>query len=240
MRKILLFIAVIAFASCSKSGGGDFETEIPKKVSKFKLENINLEGVWESTSYPIRIISFSDDKLFSGLLDDNTIDDGDYSINGDTIIVKNTYHGYDIKFELVSARNDALFFNIWYLGSSEYGYMKEKKVSVEFRKTTDDPCARHNRLVGKNIEVNTSHDNVVWEWDLSVIQHDFMTFALKLNQSSKVTHTGTVHYFYYPPTLYFTLYKDGDIWLTNIFTPVNKRFVEIDSNGRISIKRESR
>lgn len=241
MRKILyltiMLVFGIVFTSCSKGGNGDNEVEPEPKGVKFKLDNFDLTGVWESTTYPTRIISFSDDNLFSGILDDNTIDDGDYSIVGDTILIKNTYHGYNIRLELISARNGTIFFNMSYLSSSEYGNMSEKKVSVEFKKRDDEACSRHNRLIGKNIEVNTSHNNVVWNWYLSVVQHNFMTFDAELNHNN-IKYKGTVHYFYLPPYLYFTIYEGGDMWSNSVFSPINKRLVEIDSNGKISIKKE--
>ena len=238
MRRFAYFLFAAILIGCSGGGNDEKEVEIPKKQVKFKTDNLNLVGVWQATSGQLRIISFSEDNLFSGVLDKNTIDDGDYSITGDTIFVKNTYHGYNIRIELVSARDDKIFCRLKYLGSSDYGGMSEKEETVEFKKTEDEACSKHNFLVGKNIEVNTSHNNVVWDWDLSVIQHNFMTFALKLNQSSIVKYTGTVHYFYLHPMLYFTIYESGEMWITNIFKPVNKRVVEIDSKGRIKFKIE--
>ena len=235
MRKILFLFVIASFIGCSKDSDEE-DVKKPEKAVEYKLNKTDITGVWAENNYS-SFFSFSSDKLFSGLIDDYTIEDGDYTIVGDTILVTNTYQGYNIKIVITGVTENTISGNIKYLAHDSGWDTYENMRSFSLKKTTDTPCGRRNALIGKNFATYTNY-NGGSQYHFSVIQYNFMTYMLKKVGSSYVNYSGITHYVYLPPYIYYTTYNDDGVFLHNGQTVVNIARVTIDSDGSVKLSRE--
>ena len=222
----------LTFLSCSKSDD-DGEMAPSQKESIFKIDKTDIVGVWRNLSSNT-FLSFSSDKLFSGLMDEYTIDDGNYSINGDTIKVNNTYFGYDIRMVVISATDNTISLNIEYLSLSRNEELKKTSKQITFQKTDEAPCSKDNVLIGRSFSASSTYGGGS-KYNFFVLKHNIMTYTLTSYSSGIVKSSGSVHYLYLPPKIYFTVYDDYGIFVYYGQEILNVREVNLD-DGYISLK----
>lgn len=115
-------------------------------------------------------VSFSANGYNSALLSNTFIDDGDYTINGDTILVHNTYFANTTKYVVNDITNDALTVTITYKDR----WTEEKTVKAKFNKAIDTPCVKTHALAGKSYlaQYAFKYGGQMWRKDfLATIRH---------------------------------------------------------------------
>lgn len=87
MNKIIMYIvlslSVLVFANC---GGSDEQSVEEPHPSESEILSQKIVGVWKNGAY---FVSFSKEHFSSAFLNSQTLDEGEYFINKDTIIVNN-------------------------------------------------------------------------------------------------------------------------------------------------------
>ena len=239
MRKNLFYLVVVsvmtfAFFGCSKDSDGDSITLPPENKKSYRLEKTDLVGVWRSASYDNAILSFSSNKLFSGLLDEYTIDDGDYSVVGDTIKINNSYLGYNIRFEINNATDKTISGKLKYLALDSQGNTYENTKSITLNKTDEPACERRNILIGKSFSFQTVYLKGS-KYTFSITQHNLMTYTLTTISNGKVNQTGISHYIYLHPKMYYTTYNEYGVFLHMGQYVVNTKIVDINPDGSVTI-----
>ena len=146
MKKVLFLIFItflgISFSSCSSDD--DEGTNPGLEQSNYKIHDNNIVGVWRGGNY--YFVSFSSDKHNASLISNKFLDEGDYSIKGDTITVSNKYFGNETKYVVNSLSSNKLSMTITYNDRWE----GKKVVTMDLTKSEAEPCTKTNDLVGKH------------------------------------------------------------------------------------------
>lgn len=220
MKKIL-FAAIIALAgtaivSCSSNND---DGDNSPKVS-FKIHDDNIIGVWKTESD--RFVSFSSDKFNSSLLSDKFIDEGNYTVSGDTIAVINQYFNNTTKYVVDEINDKSLVMTVTY----DDRWDGQKKVKLQLTKSIDVPCSKSNGLVGKSFmaQYNVSHGSQ--HWNKTFTTYNSMSCA-RTDVSS--TAPATFYYVYLAPKIYFYVIRNNMFY----YDTVRYDNVKLNSNGQI-------
>lgn len=222
MKKVLFLIFItflgISFSSCSSSD--DDGTNPGSEQSNFKIHDNNIVGVWKCGNY--YFVSFSSDKHNASLISNKFLDEGDYSIKGDTITVSNKYFGNETRYVVNSLTSDKLSMTITYNDRWE----GKKTETMSFTKSEDEPCTKTNDLVGKSYyaQYSVSHGSQHWN-------KTFLTYnTISCTRSDAASSTpSTFYYVYMKPTIYFYVIRSNEFY----YDTVRCGKVEFNSNNQI-------
>lgn len=235
MRRFIylyLMMFTLSLLSCGGSDGTNTEDN-PEPDPELTVKE-KIKGVWRQKDLPQFFISFSDDMFYSAYLDEKTLDDGDYAVDGNTIKITHSYLGYDTKYDISKVKDDELTCKITYISLNESPVQEKTKI-VTFKKTSEKPSVKQNKLIGKTFETFTPYNGGL-KLEHTVIAHNYMTFAAKTYSSGIVTFTGAVHYVYLPPKILFTRYRDGEIFVYSGISYINAWNVVVEEDGRLTLE----
>lgn len=151
MKTRTIFFAVLAtvLAACSSS---DDENSEPASVHHVNKENI--VGVWRNGDY---FVSFSEEGFMSAYLSNTAIAEGDYTIDGDTIVAESSAFS-STKFVVNSISSNTLNCTVT---SYDLGGVRDNTrpalLTEVLSLTLSDasPCVKENVLVGKSFSYDT-------------------------------------------------------------------------------------
>ena len=222
MKNVLLaamiLLAGASFTSCSSS---DDDGTIPgAEKPNYKIHDNNIVGVWRGGNY--YFVSFSSDKHNASLISNKFLDEGDYSIKGDTITVSNKYFGNETKYVVNSLSSNKLSMTITYNDRWE----GKKTETMSFTKSEDEPCTKTNDLVGKSYYAQYSVSHGSQHWNKTFLTYNTMSCTRSDAASSTPS---TFYYVYMKPTLYFYVIRSNEFY----YDTVRCGRVEFNSNNQI-------
>lgn len=205
-----------SFVSCSSSDDGDDGSP----AIKYKIHDNNIVGVWKSGSD--HFVSFSSDKYNSSLLNNKFIDEGKYTVKGDTITVNNQYFGNSTKYVVDEISNSSISFTITYNDRWE-GKKTEK---MRFAKADDTPCSSSNNLIGKSFMAQYSVSHGSQHWNKAFATNNTISCTRTDAESSTPS---TFYYVYLAPKIYFYVIRYNEFY----YDTVRYDNVELDENNQI-------
>lgn len=214
--KLFLASSLLALTACGGSSSDSPDSPLPQ----YKVHDGNLYGVWRNGSN--NFVSFSPEKYNSSLLTNTFIDEGDYTIKGDTIMVNNTYFNKTTKY-VVNAINDTqLSVTITYKDP----WNGTKTQTMQFKKTTESPCAKTHNLVGKSYYAQYNTNSGAQHWNKIFTSYNIMNST---REDVVKSAPATFYYVYLPPKLYFYVIRSGDFY----YDTVRYGDVEFNENNQI-------
>ncbi|MBQ9204727.1 MAG: hypothetical protein IJ155_10880 [Prevotella sp.] len=203
MKQILVLLALSAMLVCSCSSGDDSPVE---ETPKYKLDANSIVGVWRSGDY---WVSFSEDGFYSAFFnigDNERIDDGDYTIDGDVVTIKNYEHTTELSLKALSSAS--MTFDM------TYNYpLTSKKVTQEmsFSKADGIPCKADDILVGKSFsydDVSESHGGKIITFT-NILCDDRIILTEYSEKNSGGESMQWRYYVYLPPCIYHVRISSG-------------------------------
>lgn len=155
---------------CSKEDSSEKETP------KYKLDTNSIVGVWRSGDYWVSFSENGYNSAFFNINGDERIDEGSYTIKGDTVEVEHTLYFGETKYVINSISSTTLQMTIAY---NYYGFYHDEDVNtwiytpITLTKTTETPTEKADGL-----------DGFVFE------NEAIFTYEGK---DYDVTHTNTIH-----------------------------------------------
>lgn len=224
MKKRFSMLPIFAFAASmfmlSACGDDDDSGSTIPQTPSYKIKNGNIVGVWRNGSDCF--VSFSANGYNSALLSNTFIDDGDYTINGDTILVHNTYFANTTKYVVNDITNDALTVTITYKDR----WTEEKTVKAKFNKAIDTPCVKTHALAGKSYLAQYAFKYGGQMW-----RKDFFNYntASCTRQDLAQSTPSTFYYVYLAPKIYFYVIQYSMFY----YDTVRYGTVVLDANNQI-------
>lgn len=156
--KQVLFMAMLAaglmLAGCAKEDSSGMETK--DNTGQQALIKEQIVGVWRNGDY---WVSFSEDGFMCGYISDKCIMEGDYNIDGNTVIVSDGYrliraYGKNTSFAVNSISESKLSLTATYndltiLYRGDEGLIHQITQNYSFERTQETPCIKNNPLIGK-------------------------------------------------------------------------------------------
>lgn len=199
---LLLFVSML-FTAC---GGNDGSDEDHGSSVTYKVHDNNIVGVWKNGD---KFVSFSAEKYNSALLTNTFIDEGDYKINGDTIYVYNNYFNKTTKYIVNSLTSNSLSVTVTYKDN----WSGEKTQSLQFTKTSENPCSKNHNLVGKSFyaQYNTNSGSQHWNKEFTT----YNSISCTRTDVAKSTPS-TFYYVYNSPKIYFYVIRSGEFYYDTV------------------------
>lgn len=200
-----LLLAVIA-AGCSS---GSDEPEVP--TPQYKVTKENIVGVWRSGDY---WVSFSEDGYNSAYFpieNDERIDEGSYTISGDTITVENSLY-YSTTRYIVSSLSGGILkmmqiYNMF--GSSRfYGDDYDIETSLTLTKSDERPPVKINEFGGLSFSYRGAADKEFFTCDSLIYHNTFNEDYHEIKYTTDVKNkwgssgAGWQYYIYLSPVIY--------------------------------------
>ena len=213
--------AMVVLTLCIMSCEGDSNEFTPKEETpNYKIHDGNIVGVWKNGDY---FVSFSTDNFNSAVLSRTYLDEGIYSVVGDTIVVRNDYFSHSTKYVVESITSSSISLKISYV---DYKGIEQKTTGV-FSKTNDEPCSKNHNLVGKSYYSMYASKNGAQHWNKL-----FQTYN---TMSCTRTDVGSYnpylfYYIYLPPRMYFYIKRNS----TFDFDAIKFCNIEFDANNQIA------
>ena len=198
MKRVLTIALLVGamLAGCSKEDSENMEEQT--------LTKEQIVGVWRNGDY---WVSFSEDGYNSAYLpyfDFESIDEGDFSIDGDTITVENSYFFNRTKYVVQKSESNNLVLELIYPHPHIGGDQSIFRKIISFQKTDLTPCKKEDGLKGVTFNCNV----------LSKINKKQTTFQVKIENSpyhnlgwKSAETSGNGYYIYLNPVIYFVLFE---------------------------------
>lgn len=216
MKNFILLLGIIGITCGCSSEDSDTQGKTPI----YKIHDNNIVGVWKNGSDCF--ISFSSDKFNSALLSNKFIDEGDYSINGDTILVNNKYFNQITKYVVNNINDNYLSVTVTY----EDRWEGKKSVCAQFEKTSDTPCSKSHNLIGKTFLAQYATNYGSQNWNKEFFSYN--TASCTRTDVAKSTPS-TFYYVYLPPKIYFYVIQYGMFY----YDTIRYDNVTLDNNNQI-------
>lgn len=222
MKKLKIWsmiMLVVMAQSLMVACGDDGDDNNQPKPPTYKIHDNNIVGVWKNGNY---FVSFSSDNFNSSILSTSYLDEGDYSVNGDTIIVRNSYFNHQTRYVVKSISEFSLNIEISYID-----YLgKENIVNKNFTKTTDIPCSKSHNLIGKTYNASYAGYKGLQHWNKVFSTYNIITCTC--TDAGSYTPF-TCYYIYLPPKIYFYVkgYSEFE------FDRIKYADIILDSNNQI-------
>lgn len=156
MKKILFYFLLLLvptlLVSCGGSSDDDGQPSTPA-VNEEEVLKEKIIGVWKDTDQ--HFISFSKENFYSSYLDEAFVDEGDYTVSKDSVIVRNKFRGLTTKYVIKSVTDSKLVCEAHYTQFNVNGRDYESKDvirTITFTKSTETPCVKDHNLIGKTWE----------------------------------------------------------------------------------------
>jgi len=230
MNKIIMYIVLsltaLAFASCGSSDEPSGEENHP---SESEIISQKIVGVWKNGAY---FVSFSKEHFNSAFLNSQTIDEGTYSVNKDTILVNNSFRGVQTKYVIKSIIDSTLTCEVTYHPFNIRGYSDAPKAETKvmtFKQTKDKPCVKEHNLIGKTYEARywAGYDGRCTFSQYNIM--DFYRTWFDKKHAHTTDHLTRYYVYLSPEYIYFIQWTDG-----GIMWDVQHLKVKLNSDGQIS------
>ena len=224
MRRTTLFLtlamSLTCMVSCKDSNNEPTEQQVDNKSK--------IIGTWESGEY---ILSFNKEGFYSAYIADEFLDSGDFMIDNNSIVCKNTYFNRETIYNIESVTNESLAVSISY--KDNYGNPFNKKLS--FNKSDLEPAVKDNPYISKSIS---------WLTDVfGYVTHTFTTYNLITKTATKgsaARHPLTLYYIIIGNKFYYQ-HLDVHIgqmptiggWPTAKWDEVIPNIIKLNENGTI-------
>lgn len=234
-----LLLAVIA-AGCSS---GSDEPEVP--TPQYKVTKENIVGVWRSGDYWVSFSSDGYNSAYFPIENDERIDEGSYTISGDTITVESQLYYSWTKYIIRSISDTSVSLTIIYnfsgttsVQNDDYDISKD----ITLTKSNDTPCIIDDGLDRKTYEtteifnINGKKYNIKQE-NTFYKEYHFIKFENLYPEKDteifrNIPKTGGRYYIYLPPYLY-TVKTPSDLgYKRNV--PVEKGTLTTNTDGSIN------
>lgn len=201
-----MLVAGMLMTGCSK----DSESMGTKDNTELTKEQI--VGVWRSGDY---WVSFGNDGFYSAFffIDDvERIDDGNFTIDGDVLTIKNPEHSTSIVVKKLSKTSITIVMEYTYPGLARKTTVTKE---MNFTKTNEIPCKSNDYLVGKSFsyeDTSDVHDGRVITF-FNEIPYNDRIMVSKYSEPGRYGNSVLQYYVYLPPLIYHAILRSGGIYL---------------------------
>ena len=212
---LMTTLITLVFISCSSENTDESQNEVT-----YKINSDNIVGVWRANDN--KFISFSSDKFNSSLLSNTFIDEGDYFIKGDTITVTNSYFNKTTRYVVNSINNETLSVSINYIDP----FLGEQSSTIIFKKTTETPCSKNHKLVGKSYYAQYNTNSGSQHWNKVFLTYNILSCN---RQDIASSYPSSFYYIYLRPKMFFYVIRNNDYF----YDTVRYNEIQLNEQGQI-------
>lgn len=223
MKRKLFLLSVMTLYFCvfsCNSDDGDIKKEEKEQTPTFNVTSTNIVGVWLDGAGSF--ISFSSDNYNSTVIKSSLVDEGDYTIIGDTIYVTNSFFGRKTKYVITSITNERIWVTITY---TDYKGNKQELMSV-YKRSDKEPCRKDNLLVGKSHNGQYATKGKSTFWTTTSMSHNTMYCSCTTIGNYQPF---TLYYVYLHPKMYFYIIGNA----SSLYEGVRVKEISYEENGKI-------
>lgn len=202
----MALMAGMMLAGCSKSDGDE-------PAPQYKLTKDNIVGVWRSGDYWVSFSSDGYNSAYFPIENDERIDEGIYTVNGDTITVENSLYYSTTRYIINSLSGGALKMTQIYNIFKSSRFVEDDydiKTSLTLTKSGEQPPVKINDFAGMTFSYRGAADKEFFTCD-SLTYHN--TFSNEEYHEIRYTTDvedrwgnaggGLQYYIYLSPFIYY-------------------------------------
>lgn len=229
--------AGMMLAGCSKSDD--------EPAPQYKLTKDNIVGVWRSGDYWVSFSSDGYNSAYFPIENDERIDEGTYTVNGDTITVASQLYYSWTKYVIKSISETSVSLTIIYNFYGTTSVQEDKydvSKDITLSKSNDTPCVLNDGLDRKTYETtetfnvngkkyNIKQKNTFYK-ECHLIQFENLFPEEEVEKFQNIPKTGGRYYLFLPPYLYTIKTSIGLEYTRNV--PVEKGMLTENPDGSLN------